>query len=59
MEEPLQPMVSAGAYSYLTPAMMAAAIELFDWDHFRFTDNEQKQIDVHTLDTLFTAYYKL
>jgi hypothetical protein len=39
--------------------MMAAAFELFDWDHLRFTEDEQKRVDAHALDSLLIAYYKL
>ncbi len=38
---------------------MAAAFELFDWDYLRFTEDEQKRVDAHALDSLLIAYYKL
>jgi hypothetical protein len=52
-------MDSKDAYSYLTPSMMAVAIELFGWDHFQFTAAEQKQMNVHTLDAMFKSYYQI
>jgi hypothetical protein len=56
--EPPAPMKSTAAYSYVTPAMMLEAIELFGWDDFSFVESEERQIDVYTRDLLLKIYYE-
>lgn len=36
---------------------MVDTLDLFDYDHFRFSAEEKGQIDLHILDKLFKVYY--